>query len=605
VRFSDTVGDPCAAGSRPVWLALTPEPVLAFLHAPPPGAARRTAVLMCSPFGWQENCSYRGRRRWALAMAEAGFPSATFDLPGSGDSGGSARDPGRLEAWTGAVAGAAAWLADATDADRIVAIGIGLGGMLACRAVASGAPIDDLILWEVPAHGRTLVRELTAYSQMLASMRPEDQRAPGPDGDLDCSGYLLSGETVRDLEGLNLPALELPDATRRRVLLLGRDGRAPDRRLREYFEQAGAAVTGEPTDDFRDLMLHPQKSRTPSNTIVRTISWLSEREDSDPSHPSDQVARRGAEPLERGSVDVAWGDATVRETPIRFDGPAGEMFAVHAESTELAPAPVCAVWLNGGALRHTGPNRAWVEVARRWAARGVPTVRVDHLGIGDSDGADEDVSDASLYRPERIDETMAVLDQLSERGLGDRFILGGLCSGGYWSLHAALADARVAGVMLLNMSMLFWSDALVHERMTARSLSALRGPGWRRLARGDMTLADIRTVAESMRPTRLRLAAEHRVERGQEADVESAFDQLRDQRTQVLMLLSRGALLHDQLLRQGALDQPERWPNLTVERIPSQDHMFRAPWVQQHVHDVLDRALDRVLAAESPPGRVH
>jgi pimeloyl-ACP methyl ester carboxylesterase len=592
------VGDPCAAGSRPVWLALEPDAVLAFLHLPPSGAGRRTAVLMCPPFGWQENCSYRGRRRWAQAVAQAGYPSASFDLPGSGNSGGSACDPGRLDAWTGAVAGAAAWLADATDAERIVAIGIGLGGMLACRAVASGAPIDDLILWDVPAHGRTLLRELTAYAQMVASMRPEDQRPTGTDGDLDCSGYLLAGETLRDLEALRLPALELPDGKGRRVLLLGRDGRAPDRRVREYFEEAGADITAEPTDDLRDLMLHPQKSRTPSHTIARTISWLAERAD---TGPTQHAAQHDAEPLERTSIDLAWSGGSVRETAIRFESPGGEIFAVHAESTELAPAPVCAVWLNGGALRHTGPNRAWVEVARRWAARGVPTVRVDHLGIGDSDGEDEDVSNASLYRPARMDETMAVLDQLSERGLGNRFILGGLCSGAYWSLHAALADRRVAGVMLLNMSMFFWSDALVNERMTARSLSALRGPGWKRVARGDVTLDDIRTVASSIRPTRVRLAAEHRVERAQTADVESALDRLRDQHTQVLMLLSRGALLHNQLLRQGALDQPERWPNLTVEQIPSQDHMFRALWLQHHVHDALDRALERVLAAQGPP----
>lgn len=588
-------GDPCAAGSRHVWLALEPHAVLAFVHLPPSGAERRTAVLMCPPFGWQENCSYRGRRRWAQALAQAGHPSASFDLPGTGDSGGSARDPGRLEAWTGAVAGVAAWLADATHAERIVAVGIGLGGMLACRAVASGAPIDDLILWDVPAQGRTLLREMTAYARMVASTRPEDQRPSSTDGDLDCSGYLLARETVRDLEDLRLPALELPDGKGRRVLLLGRDSRVPDRRLREYFEQAGADITAEPTDDFRDLILHPQKSRTPSHTIARTISWLAERPD---TGPTEHATRHDARPLEHASIDLAWAGGSVRETPIRFESSGGEIFAVHAESTELAPAPVCAVWLNGGALRHTGPNRAWVEVARRWAARGVSTVRVDQLGIGDSDGEDEDVSNASLYRPARMDETVAVLDQLSERGLGDRFILGGLCSGAYWSMHAALADRRVAGVMLLNMSMFFWSDALVNERTTARSLSALRGPGWKRLARGGVTLDDIRAVASSIRPTRVRLAAEHRVERAQEADVESALDRLRDQHTQVLMLLSRGALLHNQLLRQGALDQPERWPNLTVEQIPSQDHMFRALWLQQHVHDALDRALERVLAAE-------
>lgn len=254
----------------------------------------------------------------------------------------------------------------------------------------------------------------------------------------------------------------------------------------------------------------------------------------------------------------------------------------------------------GRRVHSRDPDPPRVEVSRRWAARGVPTVRVDHLGVGDSDGEDEDVSTASLYRPARMEETIAVLDQLSERGLGDRFVLGGLCSGAYWSLHAALADSRVVGAMLLNLSIFFWSEALADERLTARSLSALGGRGWKRLARGDVKLDDIRAVAEGLRPTRVRLAAGHPVERAQTADVELALDRLRDQHTEVLMLLSLGEGLHDQLLRQGALDQPDRWPNLTVERIPSRDHMFRALWLQRHVHDALDRALERVLAAEGP-----
>jgi hypothetical protein len=64
------------------------------------------------------------------------------------------------------------------------------------------------------------------------------------------------------------------------------------------------------------------------------------------------------------------------------------------------------------------------------------------------------------------------------------------------------------------------------------------------------------------------------------------------------MLHSEGSTLYDQLLRQGVLDQHERWPNLTVERIPSRDHTFRALWLQRHVHESLDRALDQVLATE-------
>jgi len=583
-------------GARPVWLAVEPDPVLAFLHLAEPGAERDTAVLICPPFGWQDNCSYRGRRRWAASLARAGYSSARFSLPGTGDSGGSPRDPGQLVSWTGAVAATARWLADTTGAARIVAIGVGLGGMLACRAVARGARIDDLILWAVPSEGRALVRELTAYAQIVASRRPEDHlEEPVPEGDLECVGFRLSAETLRDLSEIRLPTLELPSAEGRRVLLLGRDGIAPDARLREYLERSGAAVTVKRTADYSSLMLHPQESQTPAETIATTISWLS---DGSSNAGEDRAPVSGRSAIERSSIGLRWGGTAIRETPLRFEAPGGELFGVLTEAEGIESAPVCAVWLNGGAVPHTGPNRVWVEAARRWATRGVPTVRVDPIGIGDSEGDPETIPNADLYAPERFDEVMVVLDQLADRGLPNRFIVGGLCSGAYWSMHAALADPRVAGLMLMNLSVFFWTDAIAAERAASVSLGAMSRYGWRRLIHRDITLRQVRQVLGNIRPAQLRSGAGHPAERVQDADIEPALDQLRDQRTQALLLLGKGEALYDQLKRQGALDQLHRWPNLTLERIPSTDHMFRALWLQDYVHDALDRALERVLAAE-------
>jgi pimeloyl-ACP methyl ester carboxylesterase len=577
---------------RPACLAVEPDPVLALLHHSADASA--TAALICPPFGWEEMCSYRARLRWAQSLADAGYPAARLSLPSTGDSAGSPSDPGRLEAWTEAAASAAVWLREATSVQRVVGIGIGLGGMLLYRAAAQGAAIDDLILWAVPSRGRVLLRELRAYAGMVAARHPEDERPESPaEGDLELMGFLMSAETVSAVEAVRLTALELPDADQRRVLLLGRDGLAVDKQLREHLERSGAEVTVDNTGDYSAMMAHPQDAQAPKATIARSISWLQE------GAPKGAVAPVPASaPPETECMELTWGGATIRETPIRFEGELGEMFGVLTESSDSEPAPLTAVLLNGGALWHVGPNRTYVELARRWAARGVPTVRVDLHGIGDSDGDErEPLPNRSLYTSERTQETLAILDQLAARGLPNHFVLGGLCSGAYWSMHAALADARVAGALMINLYGFYWSEALVAERETQESLDALRGSGWRRLLRRDVSLKQLRGVIRSMRPGRIRAGAGHPVERAQSKQIVDVLERLREQGTEALLLLAQGEPLYDQLARQGVLNRLDEWPNLVIERLPTKDHMFRAIWLQQQVHESFDRALERALKA--------
>ena len=145
------------------------EPVFGQMHMPAEREQHETAVLLSPPFGWDEICSYRSRRAWAQQLAAAGHPTLRIDLPSAGDSGGSPNDSGRLDAWTSAVASAAGWLGASTGRTRVAAIGIGLGGMLICRAAANGAPIAEAVLWAVPSKGRAFVRELRAFGRMESS----------------------------------------------------------------------------------------------------------------------------------------------------------------------------------------------------------------------------------------------------------------------------------------------------------------------------------------------------------------------------------------------------------------------------------------------------
>jgi pimeloyl-ACP methyl ester carboxylesterase len=584
-----------------VYLATEPDPVLALLDRPQQADRRSSAVLIVPPFGWEEMCSYRGRRAWALSLAQAGYATARLDLPGTGDSAGSPRDPDQLDAWCRAVTATAEWLREAGEAERVTAIGIGLGGALACRAVADGAAIDDLLLWSVPARGRALLREMRAHAAMIASRYPEDEQngPPPPDDATMLVGYLMSARTAESIGKLDLTALPVPRAADRRVLLLGRDRAAPDQKLREHFERAGASVTVAEGAGHDMLMAHPQETRPPLKAIETTLQWLREGE------------AKGRSPVSAGSVPEVHGELTLscdgaelHETPLWFEHEGRRLFGILSEPADGPVGDVTMVLLNGGALRHTGPNRSSVETARRWAARGVPCVRVDFPGIGDADGDDPALTEnRCLYAPGRLDETLAVLDQLAARGLPDRFVLGGLCAAAYWGVHTAIADPRVVGVLAINLWGFFWSPELVAERDRRATGQALRSGLIERVRSGRLNAQMVRRALRSFRPSGQRRGPHGSIERAQKADVDRVLDQLRDQGTQLLLLLGQGEPLYEQFEREKRLATMDRWPNVTLERIPTRDHTFRALWLQQEVADSLDRAIERVLAAATAGAR--
>lgn len=168
----------------------------------------------------------------------------------------------------------------------------------------------------------------------------------------------------------------------------------------------------------------------------------------------------------------------IRETPLTIEQPFGRLFGVLTEPAGTSALDLGAILLNPGAHRRIGQNRMWVEVARRWAARGVCTLRLDLEGIGDADGDGERFTDlAAQYDPRLIDQLCAAIDALEIRGLGRRFVLAGLCSGARWSFEAALRDERVVAAFVLNPQSFFWDPSLGTARVLRRGSrsKALRG----------------------------------------------------------------------------------------------------------------------------------
>jgi pimeloyl-ACP methyl ester carboxylesterase len=306
-------------------------------------------------------------------------------------------------------------------------------------------------------------------------------------------------------------------------------------------------------------------------------------------------------------MDLDVGGTAVRESPLLVRQSFGDCFGVLAEPLERRDAGLCAVLLNAGAIRHTGPNRLWVETARRWAARGVPVLRVDLEGIGEADGDETKRREtAAFYVPDFEQQVAAVLDALEQRGLGGRFLVAGLCAGGYWSFRAALQDPRVEAAVLLNAGALTWRDQLLEDRAALRFDRLFQLHWWKKLLRGEtrrLGLADVALLVAKLRALgqglRRRLSGQAPAPAASE--IAAALDLMRGAGARVMLAFSADEELHAELKAERILERLDSWPNLALHELPGSDHTLRSVPAQAAAAELLDRELDRAVGADLVP----
>jgi len=546
---------------------------IAAIYEPAAGQARDTAVLIVPPFGWDDQTSYRARRDWSLALAAEGFANLRIDLPGTGDSSGHARDEQLVHAWVRAVATAVDWLRSA-GAARIAIIALGVGGLVALQAITRGARVDALILWGMPVNGRTFVREFKAFGRLEQSQTGEPS-TDTPDHELRAGGHVLTAAMITDLSELESIAM-LQSSGPQRALAIGRDGSGPDGALLKALRSSGAEVTTDPGKGWGAALARPQ-STSPTALFDTVNAWLAE------------AAAPAVKAMSLSGDDSALiGDpgSRVRETAVPFEGAGQQLYAIIAEPVDRQRADLTLILYNAGAIRRIGPNRMWAEAARRWAAAGIPVIRVDVEGIGDAggDGSAYRESDDPFYTPDLVEQARAALDLAVERGFPDRFALGGLCSGGYWAFQAALADPRVRSVIMLNPRLLFFDPRSDGER-ELRKLSRLFTPAGLR-----------RIKLEKLSWKRAARLGRHLLRRraGSSPGATAALELLSRRGQQIVMGFSGEEPLYEELRRQFSPDGLERF-GVHVSELPYKSHTLKPMKAQEAGHRVIDAALKRAL----------
>lgn len=130
------------------------------------------------------------------------------------------------------------------------------------------------------------------------------------------------------------------------------------------------------------------------------------------------------------------------ETPFQFLCNGAPLLGIVHSGVEQAPQGVIIVV--GGPQYRVGSHRQFVLLARALAGAGIPSMRFDYRGMGDSDG--------EFRGFEHIGEDIrAAVDAFQARSPGlKEVVLWGLCDAASAVLFYAAKDSRVHGIVLLN-----------------------------------------------------------------------------------------------------------------------------------------------------------
>jgi hypothetical protein len=426
----------------------------------------------------------------------------------------------------------------------------------------------------------------------LAPLIPE---VPAATPNLEVAGFVLTPQTQEDLEKLDFS--QLPPMSGKHVLALTRDNLPNDAKLIAALKNSGSELETEVGVGYAEMMNPPHESAAPVETIRTIINFL-ERASSN-SAPS---TNRRTVPAARVSFLE---EAGAKESLVCLEHEGDSLFAIVSEPTRELAIDCCLLLLNPGAIRHIGANRMWVDAARRWAIRGVPSLRLDLKNIGESGGRG-DRSNPSLYRDGIVEQIQSAMEYMRSRVGARHFAVAGLCSGAFGAFQTAIRDGAVRSAILINPQLFFWDPEVDRRRELRRIVSGLAdSKDWRKLASrqisigrlrkaGRAALSHIRARRESMKRSQI-----------PEKLMARAWADLERFNTRVTFIFSQGEPLLFEMEDENQLP-PSGNERIRLVRIATADHTIRPVWAQTMVHDIIDAEVDalcnegQTLSARNP-----
>lgn len=472
----------------------------AWLH----GSQGNVGVVMCAPQGHEMMWSHRAWRHLSDDIAQAGLPVLRFDYRGTGDAADLSDEENPVASAIDDIVAACAALRRMANVSQVVLCGLRLGASLAALAAARVPQLAGVVMLAPVVDGRLYLREMRAlHAAWRHSAIPELDVPPPPDGAQDVLSFRLPPATMAGIQSIRLDA-GLPLS---RVLLLDAwpDPASPVAALAGALAQAGADVELDGFAEYPDVMRSAEFADVPVRAAERVIGWITSRVQVTPPRRSAAFA-----PGAPGAPVDALAAADVVEEPVWIDDARlfGILCVPPRDATRARPA-TAVIFPNTGGNHHVGDGRLFVTVSRQLARQGIAALRLDVSSIGDSPDAARRMNLNTIYGTAPRRDLGAAVDWLRTRGFRC-IVLAGICSGAFLSLHAALENPDVTGLMLVNLVKFRWDaadQAIASDHLRPGRVylaAACRWENWRRLLRGELGLKRLLTAMSRRIRVRLR-----------------------------------------------------------------------------------------------------
>jgi alpha-beta hydrolase superfamily lysophospholipase len=482
--------------ARPVYFPSGRHTLFGWIHTARGPTPSDLGVVICSPFGYETICAHKSLRAFADTCAAAGVPALRFDYRATGDSTGTAGEEDQIAGWCDDVRAAIEFLERTCSVRRICLLGVRLGALLAAR-VAALQEVDYLIAVAPVVSGNRYLRELRAFqanasADAQAGALNNIAGVASLDGGLEVAGFALSQASAKSLREIDVS--KLTQAPKVAALIMDRDDLPCASSWSAALESKGVDVQYAALPGFTDMVSTPHASVVPAAMVDRVSKWL-QRHSSAADAAHDMSAPRIAGEPRMHLMDG--GGAQLLERAVSIDHH-GILFGIVTESVDRAGGGEASgiILLNTGATSHVGPNRMYVELARRWAARGYVVLRFDLAGLGDSAtraGAESN----QVYPPDALHDVRSAIEFMRGRLHVRNITLVGVCSGAYHALRSAVSGLPISKVLLINPLTFYWKEGSTLEDLQisevvvnpgAYARNALSPRHWAKLLRGRVNV---------------------------------------------------------------------------------------------------------------------